>query len=153
MTASTHPAAPEVPAQMPRSAEPGQAAAAEGQTVARAGATVGRRALQQLGENPLQTLFGAALVALLMFNLTATNDRITRLEERMDARFAQVDARFAALEEDIAKIEEDIAEINLKLTAIIAALNMTEEVTAALEGRLIAPTPAPDPANTGTAPG
>ena len=145
MTASTHTAA-EVPTQVPRSAEPGQAAAAEGQTVARAGAAVGRRALQQLGENPLQALFGAALVALLIFNLNSTNDRITRLEERMDARFAQVDARFAAL-------EEDVAEINLKLTAIIAALNMTEEVTAALEGRLIAPTPAPDPANTGTAPG
>ena len=64
----------------------------------------------------------------------------------MDARFAQVGARFAA-------IEEDVAEINLKLTAIIAALNMSEEVTAALEGRLIAPTPAHDPANTGTAPG
>ena len=146
MTASTHTAAAEVPADMPRTAEPGQAAAAEGQTVARAGAAVGRRALQQLGENPLQALFGAALVALLIFNLNSTNDRITRLEERMDARFA-------ALEEDIAALEEDMAEINLKLTAIIAALNMTEEVTAALEGRLIAPTPAPDPANTGTAPG
>ncbi len=117
-----------------------------GQTVARAGAAVGRRALQQLGEYPLQALFGAALVALLIFNLNSTNDRITRLEERMDARFA-------ALEEDIAELEEHVAEINLKLTAIIAALNMTEEVTAALEGRLIAPTPAPDPANTGTAPG
>ena len=146
MTASTHTAASEVPAEVPRSAEPGQAAAAEGQTVARAGAAVGRRALQQLGEYPLQALFGAALVALLIFNLNSTNDRITRLEERMDARFA-------ALEEDIAELEEHVAEINLKLTAIIAALNMTEEVTAALEGRLIAPTPAPDPANTGTAPG
>ena len=146
MTASTHTAASEVPAEVPRSAEPGQAAAAEGQTVARAGAAVGRRALQQLGEYPLQALFGAALVALLIFNLNSTNDRITRLEERMDARFAE-------LEEDIAELEEGVAEINLKLTAIIAALNMTEEVTAALEGRLIAPTPAPDPANTGTAPG
>ena len=139
MTASTQTAAAEVPAKMPRTAEPGQAAATEGQTVAREGAAVGRRALQQLGENPLQALFGAALVALLIFNLNSTNDRITRLEERMDARFAE--------------IKEDTAEINLKLTAIIAALNMTEEVTAALEGRLIAPTPAPDPANTGTAPG
>ena len=146
MTASTQTAAAEVPAKMPRTAEPGQAAATEGQTVAREGAAVGRRALQQLGENPLQALFGAALVALLIFNLNSTNDRITRLEERMDARFAEI-------EEDTAEIKEDTAEINLKLTAIIAALNMTEEVTAALEGRLIAPTPAPDPANTGTAPG
>ena len=153
MTASTHTAASEVPAEVPRSAEPGQAAAAEGQTAARAGAAVGRRALQQLGEYPLQALFGAALVALLIFNLNSTNDRITRLEERMDARFERMDARFAALEEDIAELQEGVAEINLKLTAIIAALNMTEEVTAALEGRLIAPTPAPDPANTGTAPG
>ena len=119
---------------MPRTAEPEQTATTERSTVTRAGAAVGRRALQQLGENPLQALFGAALVALLIFNLNSTNDRITRLEERMDARFAQVDARFASL-------EEDVAEINLKLTAVITALNMADEVTAALEGRLIDRTP------------
>ena len=101
---------------------------------------------RQLGDNPLQALFGAAIVALLIFTLTGINDRstrvedrIARLENRIDARFAQVDARFAAL-------GEDVAEINLKLTAIIAALNMTEDVSAALEGRIIDRSPNPDPA-------
>ena len=140
MTAPVHSTAAEAPIQMPRTADPEQAATTAGQTVAQAGAGVGRRALKQLGDNPLGALFGAAIVALLIFTLNSTNDRITRLEGRMDARFAQVDARLAAL-------EEDVAEINRKLTAIIAALNMTDEVTAALDGRLIDRTPTSDPAN------
>ena len=140
MPAPVHSTAAEAPIQMPRTADPEQAAASAGQTVAQAGAGVGRRALKQLGDNPLGALFGATIVALLIFTLNSTNDRITRLEGRMDARFAQVDARLAAL-------EEDVAEINLKLTAIIAALNMTDEVTAALDGRLIDRTPTSDPAN------
>ena len=141
MTVPTHATAAEVPAPMPRTAEPGQAAAVEGQAVAATDTNVGRRALRQVGENPLLVLFGTALIALLIFNLGATHDRITRLEERMDARFAQMDARFAAL-------EKEVAEINRKLTAIIAALNMADEINAALEGRLILGTPSPsgDPA-------
>ena len=48
-----------------------------------------------------------------------------------------MDARFTALEEDGSALREGMAEINLKLTALIAALNQTDEVTAAIEGRLI----------------
>ena len=135
---------------MPRTAQPGKAATVEGQTATTAGTNVGRRALQQLGENPLLALFGTAIIALLILNFNSINDRITRLEESMDARFAQVDARFAAL-------EEDLAEIDRKLTALIAALNMADEINAALEGRLInrapASIPAPDPADAGIEPG
>ena len=47
-----------------------------------------------------------------------------------------MDARFAALEEDMAELKEGVAELDRKLTAVIAALNMTEEVTAAIEGRI-----------------
>ena len=39
-----------------------------------------------------------------------------------------------------------MAEINLKLTALIAALNKSEEVGAALEGTLVDRAPTPDPA-------
>ena len=107
---------------------------------ARTAAGIGRRAWEQFADNPLQALFGTAIVTLIIFNFTTlnfrindTNDRVTRLEETMDARFAA--------------LEEDVAEINLKLTALIAALNRTEEVDAAIEGRLLDPTrtPIPDP--------
>ena len=147
MTAPVRSTAAEAPIQMPRTADPEQAAASAGQTVAQAGAGIGRRALKQLGDNPLGALFGAAIVALLIFTLNSTNDRITRLEGHMDARFAQVDARLAALEDDVAELNENMAELDRKLTAIIAALNMTDEVTAALDGRLIDRTPTSDPAN------
>ncbi len=152
--------------------------AASGERAASGGEVgVGRRALQRLAENPLQSLFGAAIIALLTFTLTstharfgdinerfrdinerfddvnerftevnrridATNERITRLEEKTDARFdaleAKMDARFEAL-------EASVAEINLKLTALIAALNMSAQVDAAQEGRIINPEQAPDP--------
>ena len=140
---------------MPRTAEPGQAAAVEGQAVTPASTNVGRRALKQLGENPLLTLFGtaltlfgSALIALLIFSLNATNDRINRLEERMDARFATLEEDAAEIKEELAELKEGMAELDRKLTALIAALQMTDEINAALEGRLILGTPSPgaDPA-------
>ena len=83
----------------------------------------------------------------LMFTLTndrisETNDRISRLEDKVDAGFVRIDERFAAQD---ARFDE----INLKLTALIAALNATAEVEAALEGRLLDPnaSPADEPAN------
>ena len=62
--------------------------------------------------------------------------------EKIDARFAQqdekIDARFAQQDEKIdakfASLERDVGEINLRLTALIAALNATDAVNAALEG-------------------
>ena len=106
-------------------------------TPAAAAATPARpRIRDQIAENPLASLLGAVIVVLLGFNLTVTHDRINRIEDRIirfenkvDARFAQVDARFDSL-------ESGVAEINLKLTALIAHLNATEAVDAALEGRL-----------------
>ena len=93
-------------------------------------------------EHPLQAILGAVIVLLLGFALTQTNDRISRLEDRVDTGFAQIDQRFAAQD---AKFDE----INLKLTALIAALNATSEVEAALEGRLLDPnaSPADEPTN------
>ena len=181
MTVPTHATAVEVPTPMPRTAESGQAAAVDGEAVTPAGANVGRRALKQLGENPLLVLFGTAIIALLVFNLNATNDRITRLEARMDARFAALEAdvdglrkdmddRFAALEEDMDDLDRRlttlideldrrlttlIAGLDRKLTALIAALNMTGEIDAALEGRLVRTPPGPgaDRAGAGDASG
>ena len=144
MTAPAHSSAAEVAAQMPHTADHEHADPAP---EAEAAAGVAWRAWRQFGENPLQALFGAAIVALLVFSFTTTNDRIddtnkriddtndriTRLESRMDARFTV--------------LEEGVAEINLKLTALIASLNRTDEVSAALEGRIIDRAQAPHPAD------
>ena len=85
-----------------------------------------------LTSNPLLTILGTATVGLLIFTLTRTENRISRLEDTMEAGFAAQDAKIDALD---AKIDE----INLKLTALIAALNATDEIQAALEGRLLEP--------------
>ena len=130
----------------------------------------------QIAENPLTSLLGGIIIILLAatfatsnIRIDDTNDRITRLEgkidtrfaaqdQKIDTRFAQVDARFAAQDQKIDtkfaqvdarfaaqdqkidarfdSLESDVAEINLKLTALIAALNATDTVNAALEGRL-----------------
>ena len=98
----------------------------------------------KLTDNPLLTVLGTLAVALLVFNLNRTDNRISRLEDRMDAGFASIDAKFAAQDAKIAELDAKIDEINLKLTALISALNATGEVEAALEGRLLYPDPADD---------
>lgn len=62
----------------------------------------------------------------------------------MNIGFAEQDAKIDALD---AKIDE----INLKLTALIAALNKTVEVDAAIEGRLL--DSEPDADDPGAVPG
>ena len=126
-------------------------------------------------ENPLQAFLATVVVLLFGFVLTQTNDRITqtndrisRLEDKVDAGFAQQDAKFderfaqqdakfderfarqdEKLDERFARQDEKLDEINLKLTALIAALNATAEVEAALDGRLLDPnaTTTDNPAN------
>lgn len=134
----------EATAPMPGTADPQTPATTPTHAPTRTAAGIGRRAWEQFADNPLPAVFGTVIVALLIFSFTAlnfrindTNDRITRLEDKVDARFAA--------------LEEDVAEINLKLTALIAALNRTEEVDAAIEGRLLdrTRTPVPDGASPG----
>ena len=154
MEASAHSPAAQALSHMPRTPEPSPAPAATpdaGEAVAADAAAAGRtRIRDQVAENPLTALFGTVFVALLMFNFTIThsrisdtNDRITRLEASVDARFeaqdAKIDRLFAAQDAKIDEMDAKIDEINLKLTALIAALNATAEVDAALEGRLLDP--------------
>lgn len=118
---------------------------------ATAPATVPRK-WAKLTDNPLLTVLGTAAVALLVLTLTRTDNRISRLEDKMDAGFAaqdaKIDAKFAAVEDKMgagfaavdakfAAQDAKIDDISMKLTALIAALNATEEVGAALEGRLL----------------
>ena len=94
------------------------------------GAAAGARLRAVLGANPLQTALATVAVALLVFVLTDNRSRVDRLEDTMNDRFAEQDAK--------------IDEINLKLTALIATLNKTREVDAAIEGRLLDSEPAAD---------
>ena len=119
------------------------------------------RLRDQIAENPLLslfgvalTIFGTALVALLLFALNSINDRIDglearidrvevslgeridRLEAKVDAGFAEQGARIAELD---ARLTAQIAELDRRLTALIAHLNATEAVEAALEHRLLIP--------------
>ena len=107
-------------------------------------------------EHPLQAFLVTVVVFLFGFVLTQTNDRITqtndrisRLEDKVDAGFARIDERFTKVDERFAQQDEKLDEINLKLTALIAALNATAEVEAALDGRLLEAntTPTDNPAN------
>ena len=110
------------------------------------------RLRDQIAENPLLSLFlgltlavltflGTLTVALLLFTLNDINDgvdslgeRIDRVEvslgERIDRLEARVDAGFAAQ-------GAHIVETDRKLIALIAHLNATEAVDAALEGKLL----------------
>lgn len=78
----------------------------------------------QITENPLLTLFGTVIVALLVFVLGTTNLRIGDTNHRIDR-----------LEDRIVSLENRVITMDLKLTALIAHLNSTSEVEAALEGR------------------
>ena len=70
--------------------------------------------------------------------------RVVALEDKMDVRFAEqdakFDARFVALEDKLdvrfAELQKGQVEINRTLTALVASLNKTEAVDAALEGRI-----------------
>ena len=80
-------------------------------------------------DDPLLAVLAAAVVGLLLWSLTSleariseNGDRITRLEEKVDARFAafeeKVDARFAAFEE---KVDARFAAFEEKVDARFAA--------------------------------
>ena len=101
------------------------------------------RLQDQIANNPLLTLFlgltlavltflGTLAVALLLFVLNDINDGFDSLGERIDSVEVKVDAGFAAQ-------GAQIAELDRKLTALIAHLNATEAVDAALEHRLLIP--------------
>ena len=121
---------------------------------AQARTSAGRpRLREQIAENPLLTLFGTIMVlfgtvvvALLIFSFGTINARIDDTNNSINARIDRLEDRFASL-------EQRVIEIDLKLTALIAALNATETVDAALEGRgLLGQTAAAGAGSTGSMP-
>ena len=112
------------------------------------------RLRDQIAENPLLslfgvalTLFGTALVALLLFALNSINDRIDDVEARLGERMDRLEMRLgdrldrleAKMDAGFAAQGARIAELERKLTALIAHLNATAAVEAALEHRLLTP--------------
>jgi len=123
------------------------------------------RLRDQIAENPLLsllggvfaallTLLGTGVVALLLFAFNNINDRIDGIHDRIDSLEASLGARMDRLEARMDRLEAkvdagfaaqgaQIAELDRRLTALIAHLNATEAVEAALEHRLLIPDAAP----------
>ena len=169
-TAEAHqPMAPAVDSQPEPAPTPESHVPSSAQTAPVAEMELRRRS--RLLDDPLLTFLVMLAVAMLTFIFTdlsgrsvgvegrinRLDEKIDRLNEKMEAGLAAVDARFDAQDEKFdARFDaqdekfdarfnaqdEKFDEINLKLTALIAGLNMEAEVKAALEGRL-ADAPAP----------
>ena len=63
----------------------------------------------KFSDNAIASLVVAVSAGLVLFFFNETGDRITRLEESIDARSAAVDARFAKLEENQQQIAVTLA--------------------------------------------
>lgn len=124
------------------------------------------RLRDQIAENPLLSLFlgltlavltflGTLAVALLLYVLNDINDGFDSLGERIDSVAVSLGERIDRVETSLSDrmdgLEDDmgagfatqgaaIAENDRKLTALVAVLNATDEVSAALDGRLLGPT-------------
>ena len=108
----------------------------------------------QAADNPLLTLCGGMIIALLISTLASSNLRIGDINGRLDdmnirigdingriddmnIRLDDMNDRITRLEAKIDAQDDKIHQIDLKLTALIAALNKTDEVEAALSGTII----------------
>ena len=160
MTTSAPIPAPEAASHMPNPPDtPAKAPPTKGIPHAHAAAAA-PTLRSQVVENPLLSFLGLLIVALLAASIAApnirindTNSRIDRLDTRMTAGFDKVDARFEAVDARFDKVEARLDGmdakldqvdarldgIDLKLTTLIAKLNATDDVSAAIEGRLADP--------------
>ena len=67
----------------------------------------------KFSDNAIPSLVVAVVAGLVLFLFSETSDRISRLEESIDNRFAAVDARFT-------KLEENQQQIAVMLAALVA---------------------------------
>ncbi len=114
----------------------------------------------KFSDNAIPSLVVAIIAGLVIFSFNETSDRVTRLEEDINARFAAVDARFTKLEDDInarftkleddidarftkleddidarfTKLEENQQEIALTLARLVALFEASDEAKAAPSG-------------------
>ena len=74
--------------------------------------------------------------------------RFASIDQRFvqqDAKFEVLDEKIEVLDEKIEGLDEKLDDIDSKLTALIAGLNATQQVGAALDGRLLDPNAPPLP--------
>ncbi|MCY4458329.1 MAG: hypothetical protein OXB90_10370, partial [Acidimicrobiaceae bacterium] len=76
---------------------------------------------------------------------TKIEARFAAQDAKFEARFAGIDQRFEQQDAKFEALDTKLDEINLKLTALIAGLNATQQVGAALDGRLLDPNAPPLP--------
>ena len=90
----------------------------------------------------LAGLLTAAVVGLSIFSLTALDNKIEKVDTKIDKVEARLTARIDKVEAKVDGLDAKVDEVNLKLTALIAGLGMTDLVDTAAEGRLPAAEPA-----------
>ena len=99
----------------------------------------------KFNETAIPILLVGLITGLMLFNFNETSDRmtrledrITRLEENIDARFTKleddIDARFTAVDARFTKLEENQQEIALTLARLVALLEASDEAKAAPSG-------------------
>ena len=97
---------------MAPSPDPRPTAPASGETLAAPRRGHAGFSWARLNETAVPVLLVGVITGMMLYFFNETSDRITRLEERIDVRFAAVDARFAKLEAEIdtrfAKLEAEI---------------------------------------------
>ena len=120
-------------------------ASPQGGTPVVAGAS-GRSGWSRVTDEPLLAVLAAAVVGLLLWSLTSlgariseNGDRITRLEVKVDARFATVDERFDEIEVHLAGMELRLAafeeKVDARFAAVDARLAAVDERFAAVDER------------------
>lgn len=73
----------------------------------------------KFSDNAIPSLVVAVSAGLVLFFFNETGDRITRLEESIDARFAAVDSRFTAVDARFTRLEENQQQIAVTLATLI----------------------------------
>ena len=73
------------------------------------------------------------------------DQRFEQQDAKFEARFAGIDQRFEEQDAKFEGLDAKLDDISLKLTALIAGLNATQQVGAALDGRLLDPNAPPLP--------
>ncbi|MDE2753770.1 MAG: hypothetical protein OXI83_14430 [Gemmatimonadota bacterium] len=85
----------------------------------------------KFSDNAIPSLVVAVIAGLVLFFFNETGDRITRLEESIDAHFAAVDSRFTKLEDEVnarfAKLEENQQQLVVTLATLIGEFSVFQE--------------------------
>jgi len=95
-------------------------------------------------DTKIETRF-AAQDAKFEARFASIDKRFEQQDAKFEARFASIDKRIEQQDAKFEALDTKLDEINLKLTTLIAGLNATQQVGAALDGRLLDPNAPPLP--------